>query len=83
MTYSMIYEVAFARSVRGLRERDPSAMNNVVSVVRALAREPRPPEAVRLGTTDLYRLRVGDFRVLYEIREHTVSVLVLHLGQVT
>lgn len=47
----------------------------------ALKANPRPQGAVPLtGVRDVWRLRVGDYRVLYEIHEEAVLVLVLRIG---
>ena len=47
----------------------------------ALRENPRPHGAVPLeGVPGMWRLRVGDYRVLYEIRDEIVTVLVLRIG---
>ncbi|MER6526688.1 type II toxin-antitoxin system RelE/ParE family toxin [Streptomyces sp. NPDC001508] len=46
-----------------------------------LASEPRPPGATAYGSRDLRRMRVGRYRIPYEITERTVTVTVLHFGR--
>ena len=42
---------------------------------------PRPPGAVKLaGTNDLWRIRVGDFRVIYTITDETLVVTVARVA---
>lgn len=49
--------------------------------IEALARDPRPRGAQKLaGEEELYRLRVGDFRVLYAIRDRELVILVVAIG---
>jgi mRNA interferase RelE/StbE len=49
--------------------------------IGALASNPHPPASTRLaGDEDLYRLRVGDYRVLYEVRARVLLVLVVKIG---
>jgi mRNA interferase RelE/StbE len=46
-----------------------------------LAADPRPSGCKKLtGNTDYYRMRVGDYRVLYEVRDRDVLVLVIKIG---
>lgn len=47
----------------------------------ALESDPRPPGTKALaGEAGVYRLRVGDYRVLYEVHDDRILVLVLAVG---
>ena len=47
-----------------------------------LAADARPPDAVRLrGYKDIWRLRVGDWRVCYQVRDHVLLVLIVVVGR--
>ena len=46
----------------------------------ALADDPRPAGCTKLSGRDGWRLRVGDYRVLYDIDDAARSVTVLHVG---
>ncbi len=47
----------------------------------SLAKNPRPPGCVKLqGGDDLYRVRVGDYRVVYTIQDTVLVVLVVEAG---
>lgn len=49
--------------------------------IDALATEPRPPGCVKMsGIERTYRIRVGDYRIIYEIRDNVLIVLVLRIG---
>ncbi|GAA1463655.1 type II toxin-antitoxin system RelE/ParE family toxin [Nocardiopsis exhalans] len=53
----------------------------VVDKARALAKGPRPPGCVRVkGAVDLWRVRVGDYRLVYTIRDGELLVLVLSVA---
>ncbi|MBA2949860.1 type II toxin-antitoxin system RelE family toxin [Streptomyces himalayensis] len=60
---------------------DPDGLRRVFEATDLLASDPRPPGTVELGSRDLRRMRVGQYRVMYEIIESTVTVMVLHLGR--
>jgi mRNA interferase RelE/StbE len=48
--------------------------------IRALAQEPRPPQCLKLTGREGWRLRAGDYRVVYEIDDQAHTVTVLHVG---
>jgi mRNA interferase RelE/StbE len=43
--------------------------------ILSLGIEPRPPGAAKLAGTDLWRLRVGDLRIVYVIEDDAVVIL--------
>jgi mRNA interferase RelE/StbE len=57
-------------------------INKIVgNAIRAPASDPRPAGCKNLtGGTDYYRIRVGDYRVLYEVRDRDVLVLLIKIG---
>jgi mRNA interferase RelE/StbE len=73
------YSIVFARSARKeLQNLDPPVTRRVMKHVEVLAINPRPAGVVKLeGTTDIWRLRVGEWRVVYRISdpEHLVDVI--------
>ena len=53
----------------------------VAERIGALAESPRPPGVEKLkGEADLYRIRSGDFRILYTIEDAILKVLVVTIG---
>jgi len=48
--------------------------------MRTLADEPRPPGAEKMRGHDLYRVRQGNYRILYEIIDHDLTVTVIKIG---
>lgn len=49
--------------------------------IRSLATNPRPPGSVKLqGGLALYRIRVGDYRIIYQIEDAVLVVLVVDVG---
>ena len=73
-------EVAPA-AVRQLRKLDHPARRRVQAAVELLAAEPRPPGAKKLvGGEGEWRVRTGDYRVVYEIQDQVLRVLVLAVG---
>lgn len=53
---------------------DPAGIRDVLDVIDRLAADPRPPASFPYGSPDLRRLRVGRYRILYEIAQDTVAI---------
>jgi mRNA interferase RelE/StbE len=52
-----------------------------VAEVAALASAPRPAGVVKLaGADNLWRLRIGVYRIVYEIRDDRLTILVLRVA---
>jgi len=79
----VIFRVEVSKSVEKflLNLRDVALKRRLVSSMRTLADDPRPPGCIKLsGSKDLYRVRVGDYRILYQVRNSEILVVVLEIG---
>ena len=76
------YHVELTSSAaRSLRKLKRSVQVRIGHVIDSLARDPRPHGAIRLsGEEDLYRIRSGDYRVIYSIADNVLIVLVIAIG---
>ncbi len=76
-----MYEVLISnRAERDLRRLPKNLFDRIISEVQALGANPRPHGAVKLsGSKNDYRIRVGDYRVLYEIADEIRIVRVLRV----
>jgi mRNA interferase RelE/StbE len=73
-------EVAPA-AARQLRKLDAPARRRIQAAVELLADDPRPAGAKKLvGGQGEWRVRTGDYRVVYEIRDRVLLVLVVAVG---
>lgn len=52
----------------------------VLARLLALADDPRPSGCIKLSGEDAYRVRQGDYRILYTIRDADVTVIVIRIG---
>ena len=78
----MSYAVHIApAALRQLRKLPPDARRRIQAAVELLAETPRPPGAKKLaGSSGDWRVRTGDYRIIYEIRDAELIVLVLATG---
>lgn len=67
-------------AVRALRRLDPPVARRVRGAIELLAVDPRPPAARPLRGRDGYRVRVGDYRIIYSIQDDVLRVVVVTLG---
>ena len=66
---------------RQLRRLPPGDAARLRGPILALAFEPRPPGTAKLAGTELWRLRVGDLRVIYVIDDAARLVVVLKVAR--
>jgi mRNA interferase RelE/StbE len=63
-----------------LKRLDKSVAARIVRKVNELADDPRPAGVIRLTGADLWRVRVGDYRVVYAIEDDQLVVLIVRVG---
>lgn len=76
------YEVRLARraerSLASLERREPQRIRAALDL---LADNPRPPNCVAMqGEDSVYRVRVGDYRIVYEVIDAVLLVHVVRIG---
>lgn len=70
-----------SRAARAFRKLPLDVQRRLDPAILALAANPRPPGCVKLSGEDaLWRIRVGDYRVVYQIRDDVLLVLVVNVG---
>ena len=67
-------------ALRALRRIDKKAQPRIHGAIAMLARDPRPPASRPLRGRDAYRLRVGDYRIIYTIDDNVLLIVVVTLG---
>lgn len=78
----MAYRIEVKRSAgKEIAALDKREQRRVVKAIEALADQPRPPGVRKIvGLEDAYRLRVGDYRILYRIEDDRLVVFVVRVG---
>ncbi|MEO7422774.1 MAG: type II toxin-antitoxin system RelE/ParE family toxin [Ornithinibacter sp.] len=78
----MTYQVQISpAALRQLRKLDSPAKRRIQAAIELLSNEPRPSGAKKLvGGEEAWRVRTGDYRIVYEIHDNVLLVLVLAVG---
>ena len=77
----MRYSIEFAPSAaRELRKLDSPIRLKLAFAIDALSRNPRPNGVTKLKAADAWRIRLGDYRIVYEIIDRRLAVMVLRLA---
>jgi mRNA interferase RelE/StbE len=77
-TYRIEVSATAERQIRRLPRVDQV---RVVRVIQGLSTDPRPPGCRKLsGADDVFRVRVGRYRILYAVQDRRLVVIVLKVG---
>jgi len=75
------FKVSVKQSVaKDLRRISKKEVARILKRIEALAVEPRPPGAEKLSGQQKYRLRQGVYRIIYEIKDEELVVVVVKVG---
>ncbi len=77
MTYEVFIE---RRAQRALARIAQPHRDKIISAIQRLADDPRPPGVKKLIGRDAWRICIGSYRVLYEIHDAKLVVLVVEIG---
>ncbi len=78
MPYKVEIDTKAAREIRALPRQD---QQRIISKAQALADNPRPAGCVQLsGSADLWRIRAGVYRIIYQIQDDRLLVTVVRAG---
>ncbi|MEW6607371.1 MAG: type II toxin-antitoxin system RelE/ParE family toxin [bacterium] len=77
----MNYTIAILRSAqKELARLHGGIYEKVCDTIRALAQDPRPSGCLKLIGREGWRIRIGDYRVIYEIDDRRQVITILHIG---
>jgi mRNA interferase RelE/StbE len=75
------YRIVFRKSVaKDLRRIPNQDLRRILAVIDSLSEEPRPSGVERLSGQERYRVRQGSYRIIYEINDREVVVVVVKVG---
>lgn len=75
------YEILFKESVwKDLKKIPKRELKKILSRVEKLGNDPRPMECEKLTAEELYRIRQGNYRIVYSIQDNELTVWFIKVG---
>lgn len=75
--YSLKFKRSVSRDVEAIPKRD---LQRIMERIEALRDDPRPPGCVKPSGQEYYRVRQGNYRIVYEILDDRLVVVVIAIG---
>jgi mRNA interferase RelE/StbE len=77
----MKFQIILPKSVQKELNRLPDDIaDRVLARLGGLETNPRPPDVKKLKGRDAWRIRVGNYRVIYEIHDQALHIIVITVG---
>jgi len=76
-SYSLVIKKSAERELRALPKTD---LGRITERIRGLAHNPRPPGNEKLSWQDRYRIRRGDYRIVYGVDDERRTIEVVKIG---
>jgi mRNA interferase RelE/StbE len=76
-SYKLLIKASAAKELEALPRKDRS---RIAAKMEGLADNPHPPGSEKLSGEEKYRLRQGDYRVLYSIQDANATVTIVKIG---
>ncbi len=75
--FEIVFKQSVTKDLRGIPNLDVA---RILARIEALQDDPRPPDSRKLSAQERYRIRQGIYRILYEIRDAQLQVVVVKVG---
>ncbi len=76
-SYKLVFKKSVAKDLRNIPNTD---IKRILSRIDALANNPRAEDCIKLSGQECYRVRQGNYRIIYEINDGQLVVLVIAVG---
>ena len=76
-SYSLFIKPSAAKEIEAVPKPD---RRRIVAKIMSLSSDPRPPGCEKLSGHDQYRIRQGNYRILYETHDLKLIVVVVNVG---
>ena len=75
------YEIYFKESVwKELKKVPKNDLKKILSRIENLGEDPRPAGCEKLTAHELYRIRQGNYRIVYSIQDEELTVWIIKVG---
>jgi mRNA interferase RelE/StbE len=81
MAHLRPYQIVFTRAaLRGMNGLPREILRRLDAAILGLAHDPRPSGAEKLTGYDFYRIRVGDYRIIYQVEDERLVIVVIRVA---
>lgn len=75
--FEITFRPSVAKDTNGIPNQD---LRRIIDRINLLADDPRPPGSTKLSGKDYYRIRQGDYRIVYEVIDNRLVIVVIKIG---
>jgi mRNA interferase RelE/StbE len=76
-SYRIVFKQSVAKDLRPIPKKD---VQRILKRINGLADDPRPVGVEKLGGDEKYRIRQGNYRILYVIEDDIITVTIVKVG---
>ena len=76
--YSLLFKKSVSKDLRSIPKQD---VQRILKRIDMLVYDPRPSGSEKLSTQELYRIRQGRYRILYEIQDAVLIIVVVKIAK--
>lgn len=77
MPYKIVFKKSVMKDLRDLAKKD---LRRIMERIKLLEEDPRPQGCEKLSGDSKYCIRQGDYRILYEVQDKNITVVVVRVG---
>ncbi len=75
--YKIYFKASVEKDLRSISKKD---LKKILTCIEALAKNPRPPGHEKLTGQEKYRIRQGNYRIVYSIQDKELTIWVVKVG---
>jgi mRNA interferase RelE/StbE len=75
--YSLVFKKSVAKDLRNLPNKD---VKHILKCIESLEENPRAEGCIKLSSQERYRIRQGTYRIVYEIQDSELIILVVKVA---
>lgn len=76
-SYKIVVKKSVTKDLKNIPKKD---VQRILSAIQQLATHPRPPQSKKLSGQERFRIRQGNYRILYTIEDNQLVVCVVKVG---
>ena len=76
------YQIELSKNViKFLQKLDKKSLYRIQGAIELLGENPKPPKSKKLINEIYWRVRVGDYRIIYEIRDNRLLIIIIKIAK--